>query len=136
MFDFWRRYSLKCVRRCVDGDMWGAKVWPGGKWIVLGRGLPWERGKKTLCIVPCHSCYIYETWKSKFKRWWKKPQRMGAIFMGTGVYLSRHHDLASLHELCLFILLFRPLPFSRQHDLGGLPEIYLLILLFRSFIHL
>ena len=23
------------------------------------------RGKRKLCVVPCHSCYIYVTWRNK-----------------------------------------------------------------------
>ena len=27
----WRRYNLKGVYWCVDGDVWGVIVWPGGE---------------------------------------------------------------------------------------------------------
>ena len=25
----------------------------------------WDSGRRKLCMVPCHSCYIYEIWRSK-----------------------------------------------------------------------
>ena len=39
----------------------------------------------------------------------KSHKGWGAISMGAGVDPSRHHGLASLHELHLFIPLFQPL---------------------------
>ena len=36
-------------------------------------------------MVPCHSLYIYVTWRSKVKKWGEKLQRIGAVSMGTGV---------------------------------------------------
>ena len=42
------------------------EVWPRGKGIAWGRGLPEEtRGRRNLCVVPCHNCCIYGTWRSR-----------------------------------------------------------------------
>ena len=62
--DAWRRYkskggSLVCQWRR------GELVWPWGKWILWRRGLPGGAGDMRKLMVPCHSCYIYGTWRSK-----------------------------------------------------------------------
>ena len=44
-------------------------VWPGVKWIDCQKSLPGGTGgRRQLWMVHCHSCYIYETWRSKEER--------------------------------------------------------------------
>ena len=43
-------------------------------------------------MVPCHSSYIYGTWRNKEVRG-KTTKDGGAIFMGTRADPSRHHGL-------------------------------------------
>ena len=44
-------------------------VWLWGKQIAWQTGLTGGTGgRRKLCMVACHSCYIYGTWRSK-KSW-------------------------------------------------------------------
>ena len=52
---------------------------------------------RTLCMVPCHSRYIYGSWGNGEKS--HKGWGGGSIFMSTGDDPSRHLGLASLPEL-------------------------------------
>ena len=56
------------------------------------------KGRKKLCMLPCHSFYIYRTWKSKELGEFKvilwggaKHKRDEDFFMG-GVDASGYHD--------------------------------------------
>ena len=64
--DTWRRYTVKCLCWCVEGQM----RWEGGGVIedcleVCLVGLV-VGGK--LCMVPGHSCHIYLGWQCKQHR--------------------------------------------------------------------
>ena len=43
-----------------DSLLWGASEYPGEE-VFLERVGDWKK----LCLVPCHSCYIYGTWRSE-----------------------------------------------------------------------
>ena len=61
-------HLCKCFLVC-KGEV-GKLVQPGGMW-GLPRGLLWgTSGRKDLCMVPCHSCHIYEIWASRSKKVW------------------------------------------------------------------
>ena len=102
--DSWRRYNLKGIYWCVNGDVKGVIVWPERKRIAWRRGLPWRRGKRILCMAPCRYIYRREGGGESHKRWGKR-----SIFMEVRVNPSTHHGLASIPELYLLILLFWPL---------------------------
>ena len=61
-------YKTNVLLVC-EGEV-GELVQPGGMW-----GLPWgllcgTSGRKDLCMVPCHSCHIYEISTSRSKKVW------------------------------------------------------------------
>lgn len=52
-----KRYTLRGVRLCAEGEK---GLW--SKWITWQRCLSCEiEISRKLCLVPCHSCHIYET---------------------------------------------------------------------------
>ena len=93
-------YNLKDVRWCVHGDMSVSLAWGQvnslAKWFAW-----WDWGRRKLYMMPCHSCDIYGTWRSKevgseevlkssYMMQDGKPQGWGAIFIRE-VDPFRHH---------------------------------------------
>ena len=61
-------------------------------------------------MVTFYSRYIYAVWGLEQQRGGGKSHKGWAtVFMGAGVDPSKHHDLATLPELYLLILLFQSL---------------------------
>ena len=60
--NLWEGANLKVIQWCVV-EMWGVNLtWGQACW----RGLPGKiAGRSKLFMVPCCSCYIYGTWRSK-----------------------------------------------------------------------
>ena len=101
-------------KRCLLVCWWKCEklVWPGGKWIAWQRGVLEGLGMKELCMMPCHSCYVYSIWRSKevgmgrgFKViiWGASHKGRRPIFMG-GVEPSRHHVSGQVFGLILSFL--------------------------------
>ena len=87
------QFALKDAYWCVEGEV----IQPENKWIAWQGGLlEGTVGRRKLCMVPCRSCNIYETWRTGEggrglkSSYGGKPQRGGQISIG-GIDPSRHH---------------------------------------------
>ena len=86
--------------------------WRFGELVFVLEKSEWTRGKRKLCMLPCHECYIYRTWRKKEVRGLKlwhgrklmggKQQRVEQFLWGTGGTDSS----ASLSELPTYFSLF------------------------------
>ena len=79
--DTWRRYTVKCLCWCVEGQM----RWEGGVVIedCLEVCLVGQVVGGKLCMVPGHSCHIYLGWQCKQHR----GGGSGVVLNGKGVSL-------------------------------------------------
>ena len=78
----------------VSRDRQGiSSIWGASKWIAWWKDLPeGTGGRRKLCMVPCNSCHIYGTWRSKRVGEGFKVITLGVGNFYGGVEPSRHHE--------------------------------------------
>ena len=61
----WRRFTLKCLCWCVEGEMVEFIQPEGSNWWLSWGLLCGTSGMTKLCMMHCHICHIYGIWRSK-----------------------------------------------------------------------